>query len=131
MAASVTGVVLLAAAGVRTAPQVLIQPLEAEFGWMRADISLAVAVSILWFGLGVPISGTLVGRFGLRAIMTSGLLVIAAALGLMSWMDSLWQLHLFSGPLSPVSSRQARTSSGRGAPARNSRRVSISVLYFR
>jgi MFS family permease len=95
--AFVTGLVLLAAAGVRTAPQVLIKPLEAEFGWLRADISLAVAVSILWFGLGAPLSGTLVGRFGLRAIMAVGLLVIAAGLELMLWMDSLWQLHLFWG----------------------------------
>jgi MFS family permease len=100
--ASVTGLVLLAAAGVRTAPQVLIKPLEAEFGWLRADISLAVAVSILWFGLGAPLSGTLVGRFGLRAIMTVGLLVIAARLALMSWMDSLWQLHLFWGLIAGV-----------------------------
>ena len=95
--AAVTGLVLLAAAGVRTAPQVLIKPLEGEFGWPRADISLAVAVSILWFGLGAPLSGTLVGRFGLRAVMAAGLLVIAGGLGLMSWLDSLWQLHLFWG----------------------------------
>jgi hypothetical protein len=63
--AAVTGLVLLAAAGVRTAPQVLIKPLEAEFGWDRASISLAVAASIIWFGLSAPLSGTLVGRFGL------------------------------------------------------------------
>jgi MFS family permease len=100
--AFVTGLVLLAAAGVRTAPQVLIKPLEAEFGWLRADISLAVAVSILWFGLGAPLSGTLVGRFGLRAIMAVGLLVIAAGLELMLWMDSLWQLHLFWGLIAGV-----------------------------
>ena len=95
--AFVTGLVLLAAAGVRTAPQVLIKPLEGEFGWLRGDISLAVAVSILWFGLGAPLSGTLVGRFGLRAVMDAGLLVIAGGLGSMSWLDSLWQLHLFWG----------------------------------
>lgn len=46
--ALVTGLVLLASAGTRAAPQVLIKPLEAEFGWDRAGISLAVAVSILW-----------------------------------------------------------------------------------
>jgi sugar phosphate permease len=97
-----TGLVLLAAAGVRTAPQVLIKPLEAEFGWRRADISLAVAVSILWFGLGAPLSGTLVGRFGLRIMMAAGLLVIACGLALMRWMDSLWQLHLFWGLIAGV-----------------------------
>ncbi|MGQ0601526.1 MAG: MFS transporter [Anaerolineales bacterium] len=100
--ALVTGLVLLATAGVRTAPQILIKPLEAEFGWSRASISLAVAVSILWFGLGAPLSGTLVRRFGLRTIMTVGLFVIAAGLGLMLLIDSLWQLHLFWGLIAGI-----------------------------
>ncbi len=47
---AVTFLVLLVAAGVRAAPAVLIKPLEAEFGWDRASISLAIAVSILAFG---------------------------------------------------------------------------------
>lgn len=100
--ALVTGLVLLAAAGVRTAPQVLIKPFEAEFGWSRASISLAVAVSIIWFGLGAPLSGTLVGRFGLRAMMAAGLLVIAFGLGLILLMRELWQLHLFWGLIAGV-----------------------------
>ena len=48
----VTVLTLLTAAGVRAAPGVLIKPLDAEFGWGPAAISLAVAVSILAFGLG-------------------------------------------------------------------------------
>lgn len=93
----VTSLVLLAAAGVRTAPQVLIMPLEHEFGWMRADISFAVAISILWFGLGGPLAGMLVNRFGLRPVMTLGLGLIAAGLVAMLTINSLWQLHLYWG----------------------------------
>ena len=48
--ALVTFAVLLVSAGVRTAATVLIKPLEGEFGWSRANISLAASVSILWFG---------------------------------------------------------------------------------
>ena len=93
----VTALVLLVAAGVRTAPQVLILPLQQEFGWARADISFAVAISILWFGLGGPVSGMLAERFGLRRVMSIGLSLIAIGLGLLLSLSALWQLHLFWG----------------------------------
>lgn len=88
---------LLVAAGVRAAPGVLIKPLEAEFGWDRASISLAVAVSILTFGLGGPVSGSLVDRFGPRRVMLSGLLMVGLGLLPLLWLDSLWQFNLFWG----------------------------------
>jgi len=50
----VTGVIflaLLAAAGVRATPGVLIVPLQDAFGWSRATISLAIGINILLFGL--------------------------------------------------------------------------------
>lgn len=50
-----TALTLLVGAGVRSAPGVLIKPLEAEFGWGRAEISLAVAISILAYGLAAPL----------------------------------------------------------------------------
>jgi sugar phosphate permease len=95
--AGVTFAVLLISAGVRTVAAVLINPLEAEFGWSRASISLAISVSILWFGLGAPISGMLVDRFGPRRIMIGALALIAAGLGGMLTLHTLWQLHLFWG----------------------------------
>ena len=49
---AVTLVTLMAAQAVRAAPGIIIVPLEREFGWDRASISLAVAVSLLAFGLG-------------------------------------------------------------------------------
>jgi len=42
--------VIVATAGVRNAPGVLIVPLEAEFGWSRATISLAIGVNLLLYG---------------------------------------------------------------------------------
>jgi sugar phosphate permease len=95
--AGMTALVLLVTAGVRTAPQVVITPLEQEFGWTRDSISFAVAISILWFGLGSPLAGTLVDRFGLRGVMAGGLVLISAGLGFMVTIGSLWQLHLFWG----------------------------------
>jgi MFS family permease len=93
----ITFITLLVAAGVRAAPGVLIKPLEAEFGWDRASISLAVAVSILTFGLGGPVSGSLIDRFGPRRVMLGGMLMIGLGLLPLLGLNELWQFHLFWG----------------------------------
>ncbi|MGE5263977.1 MAG: MFS transporter [Acidobacteriota bacterium] len=93
----VTMLALLASAGIRTTPQVLILPLETEFGWTRADVSFAAALSILWYGLGGPVGGSLVDRFGVRRVMAMGLGLIAMGLVAMLKLNALWQLHLFWG----------------------------------
>lgn len=95
--ALITFAVLLTSSGVRTIASVLINPLEAEFAWSRANISLAIGISILWFGLGAPISGMLVERFGPRRIMVGALLLIIAGLAGTLRMSALWQFHLFWG----------------------------------
>jgi MFS family permease len=99
---AVTFLVLLAAAGVRAAPGLLIKPLEAEFGWDRASISLAIAVSILAFGLGAPLSGGLVDRFGPRRVMLGGIVLIVGGLIPLAFMTDLWQLHLFWGVVTGI-----------------------------
>lgn len=98
----VTFFVLLISAGVRTAPGVLIKPFEAEYGWDRASISFAVAVSLFIFGFGGPIGGSLVDRFGPKRVMLAGLTLIALGLGPMLIMTQIWQLHLFWGVLAGI-----------------------------
>ncbi len=93
----VTFLGLLASAGVRTAPGLIITPLENEFGWSRSEISFAVAVSLFIFGFGAPIGGALIDRFGPRRILLTGLAVISAGLALMLNMAELWQFHLWWG----------------------------------
>ena len=67
--AAVTFVTLLGASGFRSAPGVLIVPLEEEFGWSRAAISVAVSVNLLLFGLVGPFAAALMDRFGLRRVV--------------------------------------------------------------
>ena len=59
-----TFVVLLMTAGIRATPGVLMVPLEAEFGWNRAVISLAVAINIALFGLIGPFAASVMERWG-------------------------------------------------------------------
>ena len=95
----VTFLALLLSAGVRNATSVLFDPLEQQFGWDRASISLAFAISLLFFGLGAPIGGTLIDRFGPRRVMIGGLVIIALGLTLLLTMTELWQFYLYWGAI--------------------------------
>jgi len=95
----VTFLALLLSAGVRNATSVLFDPLEQQFGWDRASISLAFAISLLFFGLGAPIGGSLIDRFGPRRVMIGGLVIIALGLTLLLTMTELWQFYLYWGAI--------------------------------
>jgi MFS family permease len=78
--AGVTFLVLLAAAGVRSAPSVFIVPIETEFGWTRATVSAAVAINLLLYGLLGPFAAAFMDRIGLRATAIIALGTMAAGL---------------------------------------------------
>jgi len=94
---AVTLITLMAAQAVRAAPGVIIVPLEQEFGWDRAAISLAVGVSLLTFGLGGPLGGWLLERFGPRRLLLGGLVLIGLGLIALINVNALWQLYLVWG----------------------------------
>ena len=52
-------VVLLGAAGTRSTPGVLIDPLRDEFGWSRATVGLAVSINVLLYGFIGPFAAAL------------------------------------------------------------------------
>lgn len=97
IAAAVTFLVLFMAAGVRATPGVLIVPLEDEFGWTRASISLAVSVNLLLYGLIGPFAATLMDRFGLRRSVAASLGLVVVGVGLTTVMRTSWQLVLLWG----------------------------------
>lgn len=95
--AGVTFVTLLAAAGVRSAPGVLIVPLESEFGWSRATLSLAVSVNLVLYGLIGPFAAALMDRLGVRRTMAASLAITAAGVAATSFVTQPWQLVLLWG----------------------------------
>ncbi|HEY2136806.1 MAG TPA: MFS transporter [Xanthobacteraceae bacterium] len=93
----VTFVTLLIGAGVRSAPGVLLVPLETEFHWSRATISFAIAISLLLYGLAGPFSASFMERFGIRRTMLSALSLLAVGVSLTTLMRESWQLVLLWG----------------------------------
>ncbi|MGE5505149.1 MAG: MFS transporter [Actinomycetota bacterium] len=90
-------VTLLTAAGVRSAPGVLMVPLEGEFGWSRATISAAVSVSIVLYGLMGPFAAALIDWMGARKVMALSLATLAVGVSATTLMRESWQLVLLWG----------------------------------
>src|SRR5713226_1068463 len=97
--AGVTFLALLASAGVRATSTVLVLPLEHEFNLDRATVSLALSINLLLYGLCGPFAGALMARFGVRSVMLFALSTLAVAVGLSTFMQSVWQFILLWGVL--------------------------------
>ncbi len=95
--AAVTFIILLGASGFRSAPSVLIVPLQNEFGWSRATISIAISINLLLFGFMGPFAAALMERFGIRTVVVGALLIIALGAALTTQMSAPWQLYLLWG----------------------------------
>ncbi|MFT5744388.1 MAG: MFS family permease, partial [Paracoccaceae bacterium] len=59
-------------------------PIAEEFGWMRAEFSLAIAIQNLAWGIGQPIFGAVAEKIGDRKAIIIGALFYAAGLLLSS-----------------------------------------------
>jgi MFS family permease len=80
--AGVTFLVLLVTAGIRATPGVLMVPLEAEFGWTSAAISVAIAINLALFGLIGPFAASLMDRWGLRRLVLCALALLTGSVAL-------------------------------------------------
>jgi sugar phosphate permease len=97
--AIITFLALLASAGMRSTPSVLIVPLEHAFGWSNATISLAISINLVLYGLSGPFAAALMERLGIRRVMLGALVLIALACALTTIMTAPWQLDLLWGVL--------------------------------
>ena len=94
---AVTFLTMLVTAGAMGAPGVMIVPLEREFGWDNAQISSALALRLLLFGLFGPFAAAFMNRFGLRQVMICAVALIAGGLLVSLAMTQVWQLVLLWG----------------------------------
>ena len=79
--------------GVRSAPGVIIVPLEHTFGWSVGTISGAVSLNILLLGLLGPFMAALMEGFGLKRTLLMCLALMLAGTGLSVFMTAPWQLY--------------------------------------
>ena len=91
-AAGVTFLTLIATAGFRSAPSVLVIPLEKSFSWSRDDISLAIAINVLLFGLTAPFAAALMERFGIRRVVMTALTTVGVGAFSTIFMTKPWHL---------------------------------------
>src|SRR5476651_2147481 len=95
---------LLAAAGLRSTPGVLMVPWEAAFGWSRQDTSFAAAIGIFLFGLTGPFAAAAMQRFGIRATIIAALAMMSLSSAASLFMTQTWQLVATWGVVSGIGS---------------------------
>jgi MFS family permease len=93
----VTFLTALVSAGAVGAPGVFIVPLQKEFGWSTAQISSALSIRFILFGLMAPFAAALMNRYGLRNVTLAALSTVVTALVISLAMTQVWQLILLWG----------------------------------
>ncbi|MGQ3487681.1 MFS transporter [Roseovarius pacificus] len=77
--------IMLVSFGIRASFGVFQIPIAEDFGWLRSEFSLAIAIQNLAWGIGQPIFGALAERMGDRKAIVLGALAYAAGLVLSSF----------------------------------------------
>lgn len=78
-------IIILLSFAVRASFGVFQIPIAEEFGWLRAEFSLAIAIQNLAWGIGQPLFGAFAERFGDRRAIILGAVFYAAGLVLSSF----------------------------------------------
>src|SRR5271156_5307455 len=94
---AVTFLTMLVTAAAMGTPGVMIVPLEHEFGWSDAQISSALALRILLYGLFGPFAAAFMNRFGVRRVIVCALALISFGLLASLAMTQMWQLIVLWG----------------------------------
>jgi sugar phosphate permease len=108
----VTFLVLLAGAGVRATPGVLIRPLQEAFGWSTGQISFAISINLVLYGLMGPFAAALMQTIGVRLVAVIALLLLASGALLSLTMSSTAMLTLTWGLMVGTGSGMAALTLG-------------------
>src|SRR5215470_11255079 len=79
---------LLASAGLRATPGVLMLPLQTAFGWNVGVISSSAAIGIFLYGLAGPFAAAVMQRFGIRRTVLGALALMSASTGASYFMSA-------------------------------------------
>jgi len=73
-----------------------VDPLEEEFGWSRAEVSLGFSFALLVSGVSSPLVGRWIDTRGPRSAIIVGAVLTAATYLLLATVNELWQWYLYS-----------------------------------
>jgi MFS family permease len=94
---AVTFLTSLTTAGAMGLPGALILPLSREFGWDIAEISSAIAIPLVLYGLMAPVAAALIESYGVRRIVIAAITLIVSGLLLALVMTRVGHLVLLWG----------------------------------
>jgi predicted MFS family arabinose efflux permease len=116
--AAITFLTLLAAAGGRAAPSVMLLPVCNEFQWSRAAVSSVISVNIFLYGLIGPFAAALYQSLGLRRSMLAAMALIGVGYGVSVLATHYWQFVLLWGVVVGLGSGMAATVLGAAVSTR-------------
>lgn len=88
-------VIIMASFAVRASFGVFQIPIAEEFGWLRTEFSLAIAIQNLAWGVGQPIFGAIAEKIGDRKAIIMGALTYAAGLVLSSGATTPFEMQAY------------------------------------
>ncbi|HEY0201209.1 MAG TPA: MFS transporter [Burkholderiaceae bacterium] len=94
LVAAITFLAMLVMSAALGLPGAMLQPLGREFGWSTGQISSALALRFALYGLMGPFAAVLMERWGLRAVICTGLALVGSGMALVTLASQLWQLFI-------------------------------------
>src|SRR2546426_10567593 len=88
--------------GIRHAVGPFLKPIVADLGLDRASFSLVIALSLLLYGLFMPLAGLALDRFSVRAVSSVGTVLLALSLVLTAMVHNFWEFAAVYGVLVPL-----------------------------
>src|SRR5262247_1404075 len=88
--------------GVRHAVGPFLKPIVADLGLDRASFSAVIALSLLLYGVFMPLAGMALNRFSVRMVTSVGTLLLIASLLLTAVVRNVWEFAAVYGVLVPL-----------------------------
>jgi MFS family permease len=89
-------------AGARFSFGIMFKPMMTQLGWDRASISLVFFSNMIFFALTLGIAGKLYDRWGPKWVIVISTLFLSVGYGSISFIDTLWEFHLYYGILAAI-----------------------------
>src|SRR5215813_4763339 len=88
--------------GIRHAVGPFLKPIVADLGIDRASFSAVIALSLLLYGVFMPIAGMALDRFSVRAVTALGTVMLVLSLVLTAMVRNFWEFAAVYGVLVPI-----------------------------